>query len=85
MIGKKSPENTTNELKSLQKDLSKMKYYASKSTIRSTRRENTIRNIKAKISIIEIQNQKKKMKTILIYIKCTQKGLINPTLALKEK
>ena len=57
---KKSTKNTTNELKSLKKDLSKMKYFASKSTIRSTRRENTIRNIKAKISSIEIQNQKNK-------------------------
>ena len=55
---KKSPENSTKELKSLKKDLSKMKDYASKSTRRSTRRENTIRNIKTKISIIEIQNLK---------------------------
>jgi hypothetical protein len=37
-----------------------MKYYASKSTIRSTRRENTIRNMKQKISTIETQNQKNK-------------------------
>ena len=35
-----------------------MKYYASKSTKWSTRRENTIRNIKQKISTIETQNQK---------------------------